>query len=113
MINSVKMQFPELKILVRAFDRTHAYQLIHAGADFIARETFGSALATGEEALKLLGLKGKKAKRMVASFDKHDTEGMHKLSEVWGDDHEYGLRIRQNLEDLEQVLQADMAVEED
>ena len=113
MINSVKMQFPELKILVRAYDRTHAYQLIHAGADFIARETFGSALATGEEALKLLGLKDKRAKRMVASFDKHDTEGMHKLSEVWGDDHEYGLRIRQNLEDLEQVLQADMELEED
>jgi len=113
MIHSAKMQFPELKILVRAYDRTHAYALIHAGADFISRETFGSALATGEEALKLLGFEDKRAKRMVASFDKHDTEGMHKLSEVWGDDHEYGLRIRQNLEDLEQVLQADMQEEED
>ena len=50
---------------------------------------------------------------MVESFDKHDTEGMHKLSEVWGDDHEYGLRVRQNLEDLEQVLQADMQAEEE
>ena len=55
MIQSVRMQFPKLKILARAYDRTHAYELIHAGADYITRETFGSALAMGEEALKLLG----------------------------------------------------------
>jgi glutathione-regulated potassium-efflux system ancillary protein KefC len=108
MIHIAQMQFPGLKILARAYDRTHAYELIHAGVDFIARETFGSALAMGEEALKLLGHTEERARRLTASFDKHDTEGMHKLSEVWGDDHEYGLRIRQNLEDLERVLQADM-----
>lgn len=108
MIHSVRMHFPGLKILVRAYDRTHAYELIHAGADFITRETFGSALAMGEEALKLLGTREERVKRMVESFDKHDNEDMYQLSEVWGDDHEYGLRIRQNLEDLKHVLQADM-----
>ncbi len=112
MIHSARMQFPGLKILVRAFDRTHAYELIHAGADFIARETFGSALAMGEEALRLLGHSDERAKRMAARFDKHDTEGMYKLSEVWGDEHEYGIRVRQNLEDLEQVLQADLDTSE-
>ncbi|MDX2416034.1 MAG: monovalent cation:proton antiporter-2 (CPA2) family protein [Xanthomonadales bacterium] len=112
MIHSVKMQFPGLKILIRAFDRTHAYELIHAGADFIARETFGSALAMGEEALRLLGHSDERAKRLAARFDRHDTEGMYKLSEVWGDDHEYGIRVRQNLEDLEQVLQADLDTSE-
>jgi len=91
----------------RAFDRTHVYELIDAGADFIARETFGSAMAMGEEALRLLGHSDERAKRLAATFDKHDTEGMHRLHEVWGDDHEYGLRIHQNLENLEQVLQAD------
>ena len=94
--------------MVRAYDRTHAYELMHAGADYIVRETFGSALAMGEEALKLLGHEEVRAKRLVAKFDKHDTEDMRKLSEVWGDDHAYGLRLRQNLEDLETVLQADM-----
>ena len=58
--------------------------------------------------MKLLGLSEARAQRMGASFDKHDTEGMYELSEVWGDDHEYGMRIRQNLEDLEVVLQADL-----
>lgn len=112
MIHIAHKYFPQLKILARAYDRTHAYELIQAGADFIARETFGSAMAVGEEALKLLGHSEQRAKRMAASFDMHDTEGMHKLSEVWGDEHEYGLRIRQNLDDLEQVLQADMETPE-
>ena len=107
MIHVAKMQFPRIKVLARAYDRLHAYELIEAGADFIARETYGSALAMGEEALKLLGHDEERAKRMAATFDQHDTEGMHRLYEVWGDDHEYGLQIRQNLETLEQVLKAD------
>lgn len=112
MIHAVRMQFPDIKILARAYDRTHAYGLIHAGADFIARETFGSALVMGEEALRLLGHSEVRAKRLSEKFDKHDTQGMHKLSEVWGDDHEYGLLIRQNLEELERVLQDDVQVSE-
>jgi len=112
MIHVVKMHFPQLKILARAYDRTHAYELIKAGADFIARETFGSALETGEEALKLLGINSTRARRMAESFEKHDIEGMYKLSEVWGDDHEYGLRIHQNLEDLKVVLSADLETDE-
>ena len=81
MINIARRYFPEIKVLARAFDRTHAYELIHAGADFIARETFGSALAMGDEALKLLGQSNERAKSLTAKFDKHDTEGMHRLSE--------------------------------
>ena len=61
----------------------------------------------GEEALRLLGHSEDRARRMAVTFDKHDTEGMHKLYEVWGDEHEYGLRICQNLENLELVLKAD------
>lgn len=108
MIRVAKMQFPQIKVLARAFDRLHAYELIEAGADFIARETYGSALAMGEEALKLLGHNDERAKRMTATFDKHDTEGMYRLYEVWGDDHEVRLRLDQNRETLERVLKADI-----
>ena len=107
MIHIAQMHFPNLRVLVRAYDRTHAYELLRAGADYIVRETFGSALTLGREALVLLGNSETRARRMTESFDEHDTEGMVKLSEVWGNEHEYGLRIRQNLEDLEAVLQAD------
>jgi len=112
MIRTARNQFPNLKVLARAYDRTHAYELFHAGADFVARETFGSALAMGEAALRFLGHDGIRAKRMVERFDKHDTEGMRQLADVWGNDHEYGARIRENLEELERVLKADMETPE-
>jgi voltage-gated potassium channel Kch len=107
MVTSSRQFFPHLKVLVRAYDRSHAYELMEAGADVITRETFGSALIMGEEALKLLGYENSKAYRVMRTFKRHDEIGLKKLFEVWGDDHAYGLRIRQNVEDLEQVLQDD------
>ncbi len=107
MVTSAKQFFPHLRILARAFDRSHAYRLMEAGADVITRETFGSALILGEEALKLLGYDEARAYRMMRTFKQQDEEGLKKLYEVWGDDKEYGLRVRQNVEQLEKVLKED------
>ena len=85
---------------------------MEAGADVITRETFGSALIMGEAALKLLGYEDAQAYRIMRAFKHHDEAGLKKLYEVWGDDHAYGLRIHQSLENLEKVLQDD-AQEED
>jgi len=109
MVISTKQFFPHLEVLARAFDRSHAYELMEAGATVVTRETFGSALVMGEEALKLLGYDDAHAYRVMRTFKKHDEEGLKKLYEVWGDDHAYGLRIRQNIEDLEKVLKDDSA----
>jgi len=106
-VQSAKQFFPHLRTLARAFDRSHAYELMSAGADVITRETFGSALIMGEEALKLLGYDDAKAYRLMRTFKRHDEEGLGKLYEVWGDDQAYGLRVRQSIEDLEKVLKDD------
>lgn len=107
MVETAKMQFPHLKVLARALDRPHTYRLIRAGVDFFARETFGSALALGEEALRLLGVSDDRARRMARRFEEHDTDGLLKLYEVWGDDETYGFHVRQNLDELAKVLQDD------
>lgn len=107
MVKSAQQHFPALRVLARAFDRSHAYELMDAGADIITRETFGSALIMGEEALKLLGYEDAQAYRVMRTFKHHDETGLKKLYEVWGDDHAYGLRIRQYVENLEKVLQDD------
>ena len=107
MVTAAKQYFPQLRILARAYDRSHAYRLMEAGADVITRETFGSALIMGEEALKLLGYDAAKAYRVMRTFKQHDEEGLQKLFEVWGDDQAYGLRIRKNIEQLEKVLRDD------
>jgi len=107
MVTSAKQFFPNLRILARAYDRPHAYQLMKAGADVITRETFGSALIMGEEALKLLGYEESQAYRFMRTFKRQDEEGLEKLYEYWGDDKEYGIQIRQSLEQLEKVLKED------
>ena len=107
MVTATKKFFPHLRVLARAYDRSHAYRLMEAGADVITRETFGSALIMGEEALKLLGYDDARAYRLMRTFKQHDEEGLLKLYEVWGDDHAYGLRVRQSIEQLEKVLKDD------
>jgi monovalent cation:proton antiporter-2 (CPA2) family protein len=107
MVVSAKEFFPHLKVMARAYDRSHAYELMEAGAEVVTRETFGSALVMGEEALKLLGYDDARAYRVMRTFKRHDEQGLEKLYELWGDDHAYGLRIRQSVEDLEKVLKDD------
>ena len=107
MVQSARQFFPHLKTLARAYDRSHAYELMDAGADVVTRETFGSALIMGEEALKLLGYDEARAYRVMRTFKRHDEEGLRKLYEVWGDDQAYGLGVRQNVEQLEKVLRDD------
>jgi monovalent cation:proton antiporter-2 (CPA2) family protein len=107
MVVSARQFFPHLKILARAYDRSHAYELMDAGAHVVTRETFGSALVMGEEALKLMGYDDARAYRVMRTFKRHDEEGLKKLFELWGDDQAYGLRVRQSIEDLERVLKDD------
>ena len=109
MVTATKQFFPHLHVLARAYDRSHAYELMDAGADVITRETFGSALIMGEEALKLLGYDDAQAYRLMRTFKQHDEDGLKKLYEVWGDDHAYGLRVKEYVEQLEKVLTDDSA----
>lgn len=107
LVHTVRKNFPELRILARAYNRGHAYELMEAEADVVIRETFGSALLMGEEALKLLGHSDKRAHRIMSLFREHDETGLMKMYELWGDDLEYGLRVRRELKELEKVLQDD------
>jgi len=113
MIHVANMHFPGLKILARAYDRRHAYELMKAGAECITRETFGSALSMGKDALRLLGVPDERAARMASTFEQHDNAGLQKLYEVWGDDQAYGLQVREHLQHLENVLREDAASESD
>ncbi|MCO7197894.1 monovalent cation:proton antiporter-2 (CPA2) family protein [Pseudoalteromonas sp. OANN1] len=112
-VRLAQQHFPNLKLVVRATDRRHAYQLIKLGVTAFERETFVSAVKLGEQALKLLGHSEEDVARAGYLFTKHDVESMHMLADVWGDDESYGIAIRQRMADLKQVLQADEKAQED
>ncbi len=101
--------FPNLKVVARARDRRHAYELMNIGITIFKRETFDSALNLGIEALKLLGNDDKTAQRAGKLFSDHDHESLRLLANLWGDDHSYGVAVKQRKEDLQQVLAKDKA----
>ncbi|MBF2050121.1 MAG: cation:proton antiporter [Elainella sp. C42_A2020_010] len=107
MADLARKHFPDLKLLARAIDRRHAYELIRREVDVIQRETFSSALDMGVEALKLLGVRSYRAHRAAQTFRHHDEEALHDMAAMAEDDSALMARSRQLSEDLEQILQSD------
>lgn len=103
----VRKHFPHLKILARAIDRRHTYELIRRGVDVIQRETFSSALDMGVEALKLLGVRSYKAHRAARTFRDHDEQALQEMANIMGDETVLVARSRQLAKELEQLLQSD------
>jgi glutathione-regulated potassium-efflux system protein KefB len=66
--------FPQARLLARSFDRQHSLQLITAGVDYQIRETFESAIAFGEAALKELGLSPEEAAELAADVRRRDAQ---------------------------------------
>jgi Kef-type K+ transport system membrane component KefB/voltage-gated potassium channel Kch len=100
--------FPHLKILARAIDRSHAYELIRRGVEVVQRETFSSALEMGTEALKLLGVRAYKASRIARTFQQHDEQVLQEIANAEGDDETLMIaRSRQLAEELGSLLQSD------
>ncbi|WP_022944932.1 monovalent cation:proton antiporter-2 (CPA2) family protein [Pseudoalteromonas ruthenica] len=106
-IELAKKHYPHLKLVARARDRRHAYQLIGADIDAFNRETVDSAINLAVESLQLLGNSEPDAQRAGELFRNHDRESLLQLAELWGDDHSYGVAVRQRMDDLKHVLAQD------
>ncbi|MGQ0564795.1 MAG: monovalent cation:proton antiporter-2 (CPA2) family protein [Gemmobacter sp.] len=65
---------PLVPVLVRAFDRQHAIELMRAGATFQMRETFESALTLGTEVLRTLGEDPDAIAEALAEVRRRDAE---------------------------------------
>ncbi|WP_096740335.1 monovalent cation:proton antiporter-2 (CPA2) family protein [Pseudoalteromonas atlantica] len=105
--------YPQLKIVARAIDRRHAYQLLNLKVDAFNRETVDSAINLAVDALELLGNNKEDAQRAGKLFRDHDRAAVLQLAELWGDDASYGVAVRQRMEDLKQVLQQDKQAQSD
>ncbi|WP_024592648.1 MULTISPECIES: monovalent cation:proton antiporter-2 (CPA2) family protein [unclassified Pseudoalteromonas] len=105
--------YPQLKVVARAIDRRHAYQLLNLKVDAFNRETVDSAINLAVEALELLGNTKQDAERAGKLFRDHDRAAVLQLAALWGDDASYGVAVRQRMEDLKQVLQQDKQAQSD
>ncbi|PJZ77954.1 monovalent cation:proton antiporter-2 (CPA2) family protein [Leptospira neocaledonica] len=72
-----KENFPNLRIIARARNRSHYFDLMELGIETIRRDTFSSSLELAEETLKDLGFLPSEVKYFIQKFRDYD-EGMVK-----------------------------------
>jgi glutathione-regulated potassium-efflux system protein KefB len=73
-VELVKHEFPLVKVMVRAFDREHAMELVRAGVDYQVREVMHSAFVFGRATLKELGVPDEEADEIMDDVTKKDAE---------------------------------------
>jgi CPA2 family monovalent cation:H+ antiporter-2/glutathione-regulated potassium-efflux system ancillary protein KefC len=83
LVHYAKEHHPGLRVLARAFDRGHGYELRHAGADVILSETYYSALEAGGAALQVLGVHPFRAREMKYAFYEAEQAQDEKLYDSW------------------------------
>lgn len=103
----IRRHFPHVKIAARALDRPHAHELMDAGVDALERETFRGALALGAKSLELLGYSTHRATRLANAFEKYDNAILIESRDLRGDDDAYFGYMRQSIDMLDRVMQAD------
>ena len=111
-IEMVKKHFPHLKILARAQDRPHAHEILRHGVDSVHRETLGSAVDLGVEALTQLGFRANQAWRAGQTFKQHDNWLLREQANYLDDEHTYINKSLQYRDILSDLLQDDQEGQE-
>ena len=112
MVEHVSKNYPNVKILARARDRHHVYELEAAGADYVIRETFESSLEMGKQALIALGVHPFIAEVKKRKFKNYDLESLSLLKTRWlsqGVDDDYTEMSKARSANLTQLMQNDIA----
>jgi glutathione-regulated potassium-efflux system ancillary protein KefC len=105
---TAKSHFPALRVIARARDMRHMFELRDIGVDVVERETFRGALALGEAALAAIGGDAERARRAAQAFDGHDQEVQAKLYAVHRGAPDAHVAVSNELRDqLARTLQED------
>jgi glutathione-regulated potassium-efflux system ancillary protein KefC len=102
---AARKHFPKLRLLCRARDMRHLFELRDLGVEVIERETWLSALSLGEKALAALAGDAARAAEAARTFAEHDEEVLAKLYEVHRDGPDKHVAVSNELRDqLAQTL---------
>jgi len=112
LVKLVQKHYPHLKIAVNAEDRRAAYEFMDLGITTIRRETFGTALTLGQDALQLLGFDPYEAYKIRRLFRKKDKDTMPELYKILRQDlDKYRTMYRQHNENLAELMKKDREID--
>lgn len=106
-VDIVRRNFPELRILARARNRRHAHLLMRRGVSGLVRETFHSSLILTEQTLIGLGQKPADARHAVEKFREADERSLRNSVEFYDDEERLIQNAKQVSEELAGLFQAD------
>ena len=86
MVRYVVENYPDVHVLVRAFDRRHVYELWAAGARDVIRENFDGAVRAARSALEALGVHPYEAEQQTRGFVKSDKKMVRELAGLYDPD---------------------------
>lgn len=104
---NIKEHFPNTKVLARATNRTHMFDLMALDVNYIERETVRGSLAIGRKALEFLGFSKERTENMSKMLLQHDFE---LIKETWADRDNLDLLIdkaKSSRDLIKQTLNAD------
>ncbi len=111
LVKLAKHNFPHLKLLVRVFDRAHAYEVIKEGVNEVYREVYGTSLDLARDTLTSLGLHPYEAQRAITRFKAHDERFLRKSAAHAGDESKLIDLARQSRAEIARVFASDRGTE--
>ena len=111
LVKMVQKHYPKLKIAVNAVDRRAAFEFMDLGVTTIRRETFGSAMTLGQDALQLLGFDPYEAYKIRRLFRKKDKDTIPELYQIYRQDlDKYITMYQEHNEDLVRLMKKDREI---
>ena len=108
LIDVVQEHFPNLRMIARARNVTHWFELRARGVAIIERETFESALLAGRRTLEALGVHPYEARERADRFRRHNVVSLEALRADLADAHR-AAAVRAAREELERQFERDHA----
>ena len=105
---TVKENYPQVKLMVRAKNRYAAYEFLNMEIDHIYRESLETSLKLASEVLSQMGFRRYTLQRQIQNFIKYDEDSLRRLAKEKkiGDDS-YIFKARKELEQQEKLLEQD------
>jgi monovalent cation:proton antiporter-2 (CPA2) family protein len=104
---SVRKNFPKLRIFAVANDRNHALRLMDLGITDVIRRAYFSSLEMSRRLLVALGEPESGAQRAIDTFHAHDEATLLKQQAVFRDEKQLIQNAQEAARELEQLFEAD------
>jgi len=109
LVDRVRAEFPGLRIIARARNVRHWFELVERGVEQIERETFESALRSGRQVLEALGADPYEARQMADRFRRANLATLQAMQPHFRDEGKMVAIAKSGREELEESLRRDRA----